>query len=102
MPAVAKVGVDTITTGHLCDTTAGILGQLQNKVLVNGSPAAVKGDAIALHNWKPGSSCVPHTGVKITEGSSKVTIMGYPIARVGDSADAGAVASGSGTCSAGG
>jgi uncharacterized Zn-binding protein involved in type VI secretion len=101
MPAVARISVDTITTGHACDATAGILGQIQNKVFVNGNPAAVQGDNIAPHTILSGDSCVPHSSV-INAGSSKVTAMGIPIARVGDSADAGAVASGSGTCSAGG
>lgn len=101
MPANARVGVDTITTGHLCDAVAGIAGQLQNKVFVNGSPAAVQGDMIAPHTILAGGSCIPHLS-KINVGSGKVFATGIPIARVGDSADAGAVASGSGTVNSGG
>jgi len=101
MPAVAVCGVDTITTGHLCDTVAGILGALQNKVTIGGNPVAVQGDAIAPHTILAGLSCVPHSAV-INAGSSKVTITGIPVARVGDSADAGAVASGSAKVTCGG
>lgn len=101
MPAVARVGVDIISTGHPCDATAGIAGQLQNKVFVNGSPAAVRGDAIVTHNILIGGICVPH-GASINAGSSKVFAAGIPIARVGDSADAGAVITGSGNVFAGG
>lgn len=101
MPAVARVGVDIISTGHPCDATASIAGQLQNKVFVNGAPAAVRGDAIATHTILVGGVCVPH-GASINAGSSKVFVAGIPIARVGDSADQGAVATGSGSVFAGG
>jgi len=101
MPAVARVGVDIINTGHPCDATAGIAGQLQNQVFIEGSPAAVKGGPIQTHNILVGGICVPH-GASINAGSSKVSIAGIPIARVGDSADQGAVATGSSKVSAGG
>lgn len=101
MPAVARVGVDTISTGHPCDGTAGIAGQLQNKVFVNGFPAAVQGDSIAPHTILVGDICVPH-GAVINVGSSKVFAMGIPIARIGDSADQGAVVTGASDVFAGG
>lgn len=101
MPAVARVGVDIINTGHPCDGTAGIQGQLQNKVFVEGEPAAVRGDSIQVHNILVGGICIPH-GAVINAGSSKVFIGGTPIARVGDSADQGSVATGSSKVSAGG
>jgi uncharacterized Zn-binding protein involved in type VI secretion len=101
MPAVAVCTVDTITTGHDCDGTAGILGSLQTKVKIGGKAVAVQGDAIAPHTILSGDSCVPHSSV-INKGSSKVTIAGIRVARVGDSADAGSVASGSGKVSCGG
>jgi len=101
MSAVARVSVDNVNTGHGCDSIAGIEGQLQTKVFINGSPAAVMGDAIASHTILSGGSCVPHSAV-INQGSSKVFCQGIAIARVNDSADAGAVATGSPTCSAGG
>lgn len=101
MSAVAVCGVDIISTGHPCDGTAGIQGSLQSKVTIGGNPAAVKGDAIAVHTILVGEVCVPHSAV-INAGSSKVTITGIPVARVGDSADAGSVATGSSKVSAGG
>lgn len=101
MPAVARVGVDIINTGHPCDATAGIKGQLQNKVFVEGEPAAVRGDAIQVHDILVDDICIPH-GAVINAGSSKVFIAGIPIARIGDSADQGAVATGSSKVSAGG
>lgn len=101
MPAVARVGVDIISTGHPCDATAGIAGQLQNKVFVNGYPAAVRGDAIQTHTILVGDVCVPH-GASINAGSSKVFATGIPIARIGDSADQGAVITGASDVFAGG
>ena len=102
MPAVAVCGVDSISTGHACDATALIQGNLQSKVTIGGNPVAVKGDLIALHTIKEGSACVPHPGVIINAGSSKVSISGFPMARIGDSADAGIVKSGSSNVYAGG
>lgn len=101
MPAVAVCTVDTISTGHVCDGSALIQGNLQSNVFVGGNPVAVVGDAIAVHNILVGDDCVPHSAV-INAGSSKVFIGGIAIARVGDSADAGSVASGSSAVSAGG
>ena len=101
MPAVARVNQDTISTGHLCDTTAGISGQLQSKVKIENKIAAVKGDSIAPHTILVGEDCVLHSAI-INAGSSKVSIAGIPIARIGDSADAGSVISGSSKVIAGG
>lgn len=101
MPAVAVCTVDIINTGHGCDTTALIQGNLQNKVFIGGKPVAVQGDAIAPHTILAGGVCVPHSSV-INEGSTKVSIGGIPVARIGDSADAGEVATGSSFVSAGG
>lgn len=101
MPAVAVCSVDLISTGHACDGTAGIQGNLQSKVTIGGNPVAVKGDAIAPHTILSGEVCVPHSAV-INAGSSKVFIDGIPVARIGDSADGGAVISGSSFVSAGG
>ena len=101
MPAVAVCTVDTINTGHACDTTAGIQGALQTNVKIGGNNVAVVGDAIAPHTILSADACVPHSSV-INAGSSKVFIAGIPVARVGDSADAGTVATGSGKVFAGG
>jgi len=102
MPAIAVCGVDQIATGHPCDGTALIQGSLQSKVTIAGNPVAVQGDLIAPHTIKAGNSCVPHPAAVINAGSSKVFIGGIPVARIGDSADAGAVISGSSGVFAGG
>lgn len=101
MPAVAVCGVDQIATGHPCDASALIQGSLQSKVTIAGNPVAVQGDAIAVHTILISSQCRPH-GASINAGSSKVFIGGIPVARIGDSADAGAVISGSSNVFAGG
>lgn len=102
MPAIAVCGVDEIATGHPCDGTALIQGALQTKVTIGGNPVSVQGDAIAPHTIKAGDACVPHPAAVINAGSSKVFIGGIPVARIGDSADAGAIISGSSGVFAGG
>lgn len=95
MPAAARAqNVDTITTGHGCDGQAQIQGTQQSSVFVNGSLGSVQGDIIAPHTILSGSICVPHTAY-VNEGSSKVFFEGIPAARVGDSADAGSIITGS-------
>jgi uncharacterized Zn-binding protein involved in type VI secretion len=91
MPAVARAGVDSIATGHACAGTAGITtsGAATN-VYINGSRAALLGTLIATHTIKAGNACVPH-GATVTGGSSKVFCGGIPLARIGDSADLGAI-----------
>lgn len=101
MPAVAVCGVDTISTGHPCDGTALIKGSLQTKVTIGGKPVAIVGDAIEVHDYQVGGFCVPHS-VVVNAGSSKVSIAGIAMARLGDSADAGAIVSGSSKVTAGG
>jgi uncharacterized Zn-binding protein involved in type VI secretion len=101
MPGVARAGVDSIATGHLCDATALIAtGGSSPKVFINGSRAALLGTLITTHNTKVGDACVPHSS-SVLAGSSKVFCGGTPIARIGDSADAGAIISSSSTVSAG-
>jgi uncharacterized Zn-binding protein involved in type VI secretion len=101
MPAVAVCTVDQIVTGHACSTTAGIQGALVSKVTIGGNPIAVRGDAIAPHTILSSGSCVPHTA-SINAGSGKVFAEGIAVARIGDSADAGAIISGSSSVFAGG
>jgi uncharacterized Zn-binding protein involved in type VI secretion len=100
MPALALCDVDFISTGHACDTTAKIQGNLQSKVSVNGKFVAVLGDSIFPHDILINSSCLPHNAF-ITGGSSKVFINGIPVSRVGDSADQGAIISGSASITVG-
>jgi uncharacterized Zn-binding protein involved in type VI secretion len=100
MPEVAVCTVDTITTGHGCDATATIQGNIQDKVKIGGKPVALAGDAIAAHTILSGSVCVGHSAV-VNIGSEKVKIQGIPVARKYDSADAGSISSGSSKVSAG-
>lgn len=95
MPAAARAqDIDTISTGHACDGTAQIRGTLQSSVFINGNLAAVDGDLIAPHTILSGGVCVPHTAY-VNEGSSSVFFEGIAAARVGDSADAGSIITGS-------
>lgn len=101
MPAAAVCGVDSISTGHPCDGSALIQGNLQSKVTIGGNPIAVIGDAIAVHTILISSQCRPH-GAVVNAGSTKVSIAGLAIARIGDSADLGAIISGSSNVFVGG
>lgn len=102
MPAIAVCGVDEIATGHPCDGTALIKAKADNRVTIGGQPVALVGDLIAPHTIKAGDACVPHPAAVINAGSSKVFVGGIAVARIGDSADAGAIISGSSGVFAGG
>jgi uncharacterized Zn-binding protein involved in type VI secretion len=105
MPAVARIGIDKIATGHLCSTIAGIAGPgakgASGRVIVSGSIASVATDVIAPHTIRAGKVCIPHSAV-VNSGSSRVIAAGRPLARIGDSADAGRIISGSFRVFAGG
>jgi uncharacterized Zn-binding protein involved in type VI secretion len=101
MPAIAVCLTDRIATGHPCDATAIIQGSLQSNVTIVGKPVAVLGDAIQVHTLLIAGECRPH-GAVVNAGSSKVFIGGIPVARIGDSADLGAIISGSSNVFAGG
>ncbi|MEA1052360.1 PAAR domain-containing protein [Lamprobacter modestohalophilus] len=99
MPAAARIG-DRINTGHGCDTTAPI-AQGSSDVFVNGIGLSYRGAAIVPHLIPCGKTCCGH-GAVINVGSSSVFVNSIPVARVGDSADMGAVAQGSPNVFAGG
>ncbi|MBQ4768797.1 S-type Pyocin domain-containing protein [Pectobacterium versatile] len=94
MPGAARL--NDIGSGHDCFPETPIT-EGSPDVIINGQPAARKGDAVLLH----GCPCpnAPH-GVhsrKIAEGSSTVIINGKPAARIGDGINCGGViVSGSG------
>lgn len=88
MPGIARVGVDT--------AGGTITGNLAPTVLVNGSPVAVKGAAVAGH--APGGV---HLNPTMDGASATVFANGIPVCRAGDAATCGHAASGSGTVSAG-
>ena len=76
MPAIARVGVDTVGGGV-------ITGGGQSTVFCNGSLVAVVGDAVASH----GSG--GHANATLVEGSSTVFAEGKAVCRVGDLASCG-------------
>ena len=81
MPGVARVGVDS--------AGGTIIGDLAPTVIVNGSPIAVKGAAVAGHGFGP-------HGSPVMDGSSgDVYANGILICRAGDAATCGDTASGS-------
>ena len=118
MPAVARFG-DVATTGHDCDATATLVGGSSN-VFCNTKKVERKGDSLGSHDkgvlvrkTRPGTGdnlgttivyfeleCLPHSA-SITGGSGTVFVNGIGIARVGDSADSGAISTGSSNVFAG-
>ena len=93
MPAVVRIG-DALTTGHGCVGTTTLAGANQGSVFVNGILAAVVGAPTVAHPFPPDPPCAPHVA-NLNAGSSTVFIEGIPVGRIGDSADAGAMISGS-------
>ena len=87
MPGISRVGVDT--------AEGTIVGNLAPTVLVNGSPAAVKGAEVSGHGR--GS----HRSPVMDGSSSTVYANGIPICREGDAASCGHPATGSGNVNAG-
>lgn len=103
MPGCARVN-DTINTGHGCDTTATIVNG-SNNVFVNGRSATFEGASISTHTIENPSAppaCIPHPGQIVNRGSETVKVNGKKMARIGDSADLGAVTGGSTNVFAGG
>jgi uncharacterized Zn-binding protein involved in type VI secretion len=100
MPAVCVKG-DSLSTGHICAATTTLNTPPQTKVRIGGALVAIVGTPTVAHPFPPSPPCDPHVAY-LNKGSAKVTIGGIPIGRVTDSADAGAMTSGSGVVSAGG
>jgi len=92
MPNVVRQG-DSLSTGHGCtgSTTLSSHGH-DGTVTANGIPIAVVGAPTVVHTIGP--PCVPHSA-NLNAGSPNVFINGIPVGRVGDSADAGSMSSGS-------
>ena len=121
MPAVGRGTQDSSTTGHSspCSTSAKLDGAANN-VFCNTKPAQRKGHPLEAHTkdvlvrkTRPGTGdnlgttivyfeleCQPHSA-SITGGSGTVFVNGEGIARVGDSADGGAISTGSSNVFAG-
>lgn len=100
MPSVVRIG-DSLSTGHPCTPVTSLVGANQGSVYVNGILASVPGAPTAVHTKLTGGICLPH-GAILNSGSSTVFVEGAPLGRVGDSADAGSMISGSPNVFAGG
>ena len=101
MPAVVRIG-DSLSTGHGCSSTTTIASSNQstNNVFANGILIDVVGAPTVAHPFTP-PLCPPHVA-NLNVGSSTVFINGIAVGRIGDSADAGAMTSGSSNVFAGG
>jgi len=94
MPAVSRVG-DSLSTGHACTGSTTIASSnTDGSVKVNNINAIVVGAPTVSHPFPPNPPCAPHVA-NLNAGSSSVFIQGITVGRVGDSADAGAMTSGS-------
>jgi len=100
MPAVCRVG-DSLTTGHACTGTTTIASSnTDGTVKVNGIEVIVVGAPTVSHPAPPNPPCPPHVRF-LNAGSSTVRVNSIPIGRIGDSADSGAMISGSSNVFAG-
>lgn len=100
MPSVCVQG-DSLSTGHDCVGSTTLSTPPQSKVTIEGILVAIVGTPTVSHPFPPNPPCAPHVAF-LNAGSSKVSIGGIPVGRIGDSADAGAMTSGSAKVSAGG
>ena len=93
MPAVSRKG-DQLSTGHICAGTTILDTPGQSTVFANSILIARQTDPTVSHPFPPLPPCAPHVA-KVNVGSTTVRVCGLPIARVGDSTDAGAMTKGS-------
>ena len=100
MPAVSRKG-DSLSTGHLCTGTTTLDTPGQSTVFANKILVARITDPTISHINPPFPICPNHVA-NVNVGSSTVFAVGLAMARIGDSADAGAMTSGSDTVFAGG
>tara|TARA_Y100001954_G_C15654626_1_gene524463 strand:- start:198 stop:500 length:303 start_codon:yes stop_codon:yes gene_type:complete len=93
VPAVCRKG-DSLSTGHACTGTTILDTPGQGSVFANGILVARVGDPTVSHPFPPVPVCAPHVA-NVNAGSPNVFVVGSNVARIGDSADAGAMTSGS-------
>ena len=93
MPAVSRKG-DSLSTGHICTSTTTLDTPGQGTVFANSILVARIGDPTVPHPNPPAPPCPDHVA-NVNVGSSTVRVHGLKVARIGDSADAGAMTSGS-------
>ena len=100
MPAVSRKG-DSLSTGHICTSTTTLDTPGQGTCFSNSILIARVSDPTVSHPFPPNPPCAPHVA-NVNAGSPNVFVEGKAIARIGDSADAGAMTSGSGNVFANG
>ena len=93
MPAVCRKG-DSLSTGHICVGTTTLDTPAQSSVFNDNKLMARKTDKTVPHPFPPNPPCANHVA-QVNAGSSTVFVEGLALARIGDSADAGAMPSGS-------
>jgi uncharacterized Zn-binding protein involved in type VI secretion len=99
MPAICRQG-DSLSTGHICSSSTTLATPGQSTVRANGILIARVTDPTVPHPFPPSPPCANHTA-NVNAGSSTVFVAGKAIARIGDSADAGAMTGGSSNIFAG-
>ena len=93
MPAVSRKG-DSLSTGHICVGTTTLDTPGQGTCFTNSILMARVSDKTVPHPFPPNPPCANHVA-NVNAGSSTVFVEGLALARIGDSADAGAMTSGS-------
>ena len=93
MPAVSR-HTDSLTTGHACTSTTTLDTPKQNTCFANSLLIARITDPTVSHPNPPAPPCPDHVA-NVNAGSNTVFVHGLAMARVGDSADAGNMTSGS-------
>ena len=93
MPAISRKG-DSLSTGHICTGTTTLDTPGQSTVRANSILIARQTDPTVSHPFPPAPPCAPHVA-NVNVGSTTVRVCGLPIARVGDSTDAGQMTKGS-------
>ena len=93
MPAACRKG-DSLSTGHICSSTTTLTTPGQSTVFANSLLMARVSDKTVPHPFPPNPPCANHTAA-VNAGSSTVLVEGKALARIGDSADAGSMTSGS-------
>ena len=100
MPAVSRVG-DSLSTGHACvGTTTIASSNTDGTVKANGINIIVIGAPTVSHPAPPNPPCPNHVRF-LNAGSGTVRVNSIAVGRIGDSADLGAMTSGSGNVFAG-
>ena len=100
MPAVSRKG-DSLSTGHICASTTTLDTPGQGTCFANSILIARVSDPTVPHPNPPAPLCPNHVA-NVNAGSPNVFVEGLKVARIGDSADAGAMTSGSGNVFANG